>query len=509
MTRYQVQTFVCVLCLFSSYLIAPARAELEVIEDAEGQQGLTVFRMTVTPAAEPVPALKHRLQLRPHEYKPGNAATYYLRANAENGLSGTWKGVRKEFGEAIDNGWYSSEIPLGELPLDQVRKAAASFDDLVSNYIVPASCRQGCDWGYHLTELRGSDVWTFLLPGVQQSRAICRLLALRTRLAIAESRYDDAIDHIRMNFRLARNVGQEPVIVCGLVGLAEAGVTCGTTIDLIAAPGSPNLYWALSELPRPIVDLREAIRLEMSTGVRVFPALMDVETSEHSPAGWARLIADALKEYETLTASSPFQGISLAQNDLLRRMASAGLSLAIYPEAKQRLVHSGMDAAQVEKMPVGQVVLMDAAYEYQRIADEMEKWTYVPYPLAKKRIQRAENELFGNRQFNDGLGAMIADLLLPAIQAARTAQMRLQWQMNSLRVVEALRMHAAETGKFPASLDDVKVVPVPKNPITEQPYVYRLDGETAVLELPFSDGMPGVAWRFELRLAVAPGSAGG
>jgi len=352
-----------------------------------------------------------------------------------------------------------------------------------------------------MTELRGSDIWALLLPGVQQSRTISRMLSLRTRSAIAEGRYDDALDHMRMSYRLARNVGQEPILVCGLVGLAHARVTNSNVIDLIAAPNAPNLYWALSQLPRPMVDLQQAIQLEMSIGVRVFPALIDVESAEHSPEEWARLIADALKEYETLTTGTLFKGVSLANQDVLRRMTGAGLSMIIYPEAKQRLIQSGMDATHVKKMPVGQVVLIDAAHEYQRIADGMEKWLYVPYPLAEKQIRRAEKELFGNRQLNDGFGRMIADTLLPATMSVRIAQMRLQWQMNALRVVEALRMHAAETGKFPASLDDVKVVPVPKNPITEQPYVYRLDGEMAVLELPFSDGMPRVAWRFEIRLA--------
>ena len=72
--------------------------------------------------------------------------------------------------------------------------------------------------------------------------------------------------------------------------------------------------------------------------------------------------------------------------------------------------------------------------------------------------------------------------------------------MGALRVVEAVRMHAAEAGRLPASLDDIVIVPVPVNPITTLPYLYRLDGKMAVLDLPFSDGMPGVAWRFEIQL---------
>jgi hypothetical protein len=79
--------------------------------------------------------------------------------------------------------------------------------------------------------------------------------------------------------------------------------------------------------------------------------------------------------------------------------------------------------------------------------------------------------------------------------------MRLGWQMNALQTVEAIRMHAAQTGALPASLDEIEIVPVPDNPVTEKPYEYRLEGDTAVLELPFSDGMRSAAWRFEIKLA--------
>ena len=364
-----------------------------------------------------------------------------------------------------------------------------------------ASERRDCDWGLEFADVRGLDVISFRLPEFQHSRALSRMLSLRTRVAIAEGRYDDAIDHMRMNYQLARDVSKEPIIVCGLVGLAEAGFFNGTVIELIAAKDSPNLYWALSELPRPLVDLREAIRLEMSFGKRIFPVLLDVETAEHSPKEWARLISEGLKDYEPLTDGILFNGVSVSQADTLRGMSAAGLSMLIYPNAKQRLVASGMDSARVENMPVGQVVLIDAAREYQRITDEIEKWLYVPYPTAKERIRQTEKKLFNSRnRLQGGFGIIIADALLPAIRAVSTAQMRLEWQMASLRVIEAVRMHAAVAGRLPASLDDIVIVPVPVNPITNLPYLYRLDEKTAVLELPFSDGMPGVAWRFEIQL---------
>ena len=481
----------------------PAPAEVKLIEDAEGQDGLSVFQMTVTPAAEPRPALKHRLWLRPHELRPGNAVVHYLRCYAENTLNGTWRRINDKYGEA-NHDWFQYDVSLQDLPLDDVRDASSTFDYIVEQFIQPGTRCRDSDWGLELSDLRGPESLSFPLPDFQQSRSIGRMLVLRTRLAIAERRYDDAIEHLRMNSRLAHDVGQEPLLVCNLIGIAIKGLANTATIELIAAPDSPNLYWALSEVPTPLIDCREAIRLEMSLGRRIFPALMDVETAVHSPGEWARLLAEGIKVYHDLGVDERIAGFNPwfghEQNDgILRGMVAMGVSLAGYPMAKQRLVDSGMDVERVEAMPVGQVMMVDAAREYRRIAEEYEKWWYVPYPAARERMDEADRAFYtGKSQF--GLGHGMASVLLPALEAMRRAQVRSQWKKNALLVIEALRMHAAENGALPRTLEDIDCVPVPKNPITENPYVYRLDGETAILELPFSDGMPGVAWRFEITL---------
>jgi len=42
-----------------------------------------------------------------------------------------------------------------------------------------------------------------------------------------------------------------------------------------------------------------------------------------------------------------------------------------------------------------------------------------------------------------------------------------------LRVIEALRMHAAANkGAFPKALNDVTIVPVPQDPVTGDAFVY-------------------------------------
>ena len=60
---------------------------------------------------------------------------------------------------------------------------------------------------------------------------------------------------------------------------------------------------------------------------------------------------------------------------------------------------------------------------------------------------------------------------------------------------------ATHAGGLPQSLAEIREVPVPLNPATERAFVYRLEGATAVLELPDSDGIPGYQRRFEITIA--------
>ena len=471
---------------------SPVNAELTIIEDYEGQQGLAVHRLTITPAAEPVPALKHRFVVPLHKRKPGNAATHYLRSLGESSGPGIrWSRLKDQYGEQVYD-WCDLDIPMNEIPMKEFRQVAQSFGHYVDLYIRQASeCRE-CVWGLEEMDLRGPEAIAFLLPDIQESRALGQGLMLLSRLSTFERRYEDSIDYIRMNYQLGRDFGKQRFLVCQLVGFAEVGQANQSVIELISAPDSPNLYWALSELPRPVVPMRESMNLEMSLGLRMFPALLDVEEKEHSAQEWTRLVQTTINDLNA--ASGLLEGAIIPKDKTLAQVTTAGLALFVYPAAKQRLIDSGESSDEVEAMSVSQVLLIDTAREFQKIADDMEKWTFVPY-------QQRRKIRFPNRSFEDGFGPLLADLLLPATAAAYTAQMRVQWQIDALRAVEALRMHAAATGSLPKSLDEVTVVPVPRNPITEKNYEYRLDGNTAVLDLPFSDGMPGIAWRFELTLA--------
>ena len=404
-----------------------------------------------------------------------------------------WRDLEKKLGEEPYR-WGYLATPTEQIPIDKLKIASDKFDSYIKDHIARATRRRTCDWGLKLEDMTGPWFFGMSLDWMQDTRSISRTLAVQTRLAIIESRFDDAVDLMRMNYRLAENVGREKVLVGNLIAMAEAGITNGSMTHFIAAPDSPNMYWALTELPRPIVDLRGAMRLEVTNGLRIIPELASADTEEHSIEEWSRMA----REIPAKTMGYSYQ--SNESDKLGLQFIPLGLGVLSYGPAKQRLIESGMDPAKVEAMAVGQVLLIDAKREYIRIADLMEKEIYLPYPGFDERSNKIEELMYSNQSnIAGGFGQIFAGLLLPAIQQVRWAQFRTERDIDALRVIEALRMHAAETGKFPTKLSDVSVVPVPDNPATDKPFEYRLDGETAVIELPRSDG-PTYSKRFRISL---------
>jgi hypothetical protein len=327
------------------------------------------------------------------------------------------------------------------------------------------------------------------------------MLALKTRLAISERRYGDAVDTIRMNYRLGRDVARPPFLVCGLIGIAIDGITNGTLIELIAAPDSPNLYWSLTELPQPLIDTREAARFELDFGPRMFPFLNRPVQTDHSPQEWNRLFTQAIRDLQSLGGSN-----HPPQNDLEAGLAATGVALLGYSHAKAQLIAEGMDRDSVERMAVGQVLAIYTEQVYRKFADDWVKLWYVPFSESRKRAEALENRLRAAQLLSGGEDREVIPLvnvLLPAIQAVRNAQVRLERDMAALRVIEALRMYAAEhEGKLPESLEEVTNVPLPLNPATGKPFLYRLEDATGILELPKSDRITGSTRRFEIQIAA-------
>jgi hypothetical protein len=494
------------LCLAVAVCAASAaRADVTYLPK-EGE--MEVIRLTVTPAREPVPALKYRLLARDIDLKPGNSAPYYYRAQLN--LRTTMKNIRDKFDEEkVLVLWYGTDedaTPIAKLPVDKVREASRMFDPIYDQNLKPAFDLRDCDWQLNLEDMRGPDIVFLHLDEFQNCREISRMMMLRTRLAVAERRYDDAVELMRQNYRLGTDVAKLPFLVCGLIGIAIDRMTNTTAVELIANPDSPNLYWALTEMPEPLIDLRPATRFEINFGPRMFPFIHNSETTDHSPQEWNRLLTQSFRDLQKAGgAGLMFGAASTEGGDVGAGLAATVVGLLGYSHAKHVLVAQGMDRDRVEKMAVGQVIAIYTERTYRRFADDSEKVSLVPYSQMDKAADALDKRLSaasptGSSEEREVIP--IVSLLLPAMQAARKAQVRLDRDVAALRVIEAIRMYAAShDGRLPARLEDINEVPVPVNPATGKPFAYRLQGATAILELPPSDKVSGGDIRYEIQIA--------
>ncbi len=366
-----------------------------------------------------------------------------------------------------------------------------------------ATFRESCDWNHRVRELQGIAPLAFLLPELQEARTIARVLRIQARLELAEGHFEEALATITMGYRLAENVAQSPILISGLVGIAIAQTMNACVLDWIES-GGPNLYWALASLPNPLVDIRPALQQEMHLPLQVFPFLQDPEQAVHTPEQWRAIIGESMQRMASVSDSSTLS------DDLAAQAMAMGLILAGYPAAKQQLIDSGMDTARVEAMPVGQVIAIQSARAYHKVYQESMKWTLLPYWQSYRQMRATFADLqtqgfFGKSGSISG-AIPIAALLLPAIEPATFAPVRLQREIAALQTIEALRAAAARTGgQFPQTLEELQSSPVPVDPLTGRLMEYQIDNGAAVLTLPPPDGMPADSFgkRYKLSLKSA------
>lgn len=443
-----------------------------------------VIQLTLTPAAEPVPALKYTLLPGSTERTSGNGATNYYRAilHAQQVHSSASKEDRDRFHQHLQE-WY--DTPLQDLsPAD--KRAMEKWVGYYRNALAEtrlAAYREECHFNLRLQDLRGMDTVNYLLHDFQESRSLARVLRLRARLEVADGKLDEALETVRVGLQLGRDIAEPELLINGLIGIAIAGMMQDELIEIIDQPGSPNLYWALASLPHPLVDMRRGMRFEMELPERMFPFLKDAETAQRTPEEWQKLMVESLNHITDLASTQ-----SRVPEWQSRLIATAGLAM-VYADAKKRLLDDGFDREVLERMPVAQVVAIQASRAQKRVYHNVFKWTSLPYSQqgtrAEDSLKAMTAEWGGPGQMTAADPLLLARLLLPGVQQAMGAEIRLQENFAALQTIETLRMHAATNGgKLPATLTEVTIVPVPVNPATDKPFAYELKDGVATLTIP-------------------------
>jgi hypothetical protein len=436
---------------------------------------------TLTPKAVPLRALQYPLLPELAEQTSGNAATLYRKAHvALVGAAGSQE-ERNEIQERLSK---FLELPLKDFPAEEVRGILKPYAEAFKEAEAGARC-ETCDW--EQTERLRKDGIGATLPELQDAREMALFLAVRARLELADGKPNQAVRTLRTGFALARHVGDSPTLIGALVGTAIANVMLERLEEVVQHEKAPNLYWSLSDLPSPFIDLCKGLQGERISiyGTLKFDRVATLDL-DAGPMGEKELREAGQLAARIMIMEEP--AILLPEvRRLINPFVTAQLIQARHEAAKKALIEQGRPREKVEAMPHLQVALLHACLQYDRQLDEMTKWRTFPYWQAREEVDAAVRRRKDEEKYNvaNQPAIPLAKLLLPAVEKVFASRGRVDRRIAALRCVEAIRLYAAvHDGKLPAALGDIKEVPVPIDPATGKNFGYRLSGDKAMLSSP-------------------------
>lgn len=476
-----------------------AAAALVCASPSFGDDPNQTVPLSLHPTAAPVPALKYQLLPPFLERRSGNAAIHYLKVPHEQ----THLFSNNEFWMTL-SGWNANWHDSGKpIPLADLRKElegagkkytfiADSKFGIFEHLERGAQC-ESCDWDLPTRE---GNFYSVRLPDIQAARLAALILGARARIQMARGQWDEALRTLRVGCALGRHVGNDAAfVVQSLVGITICSVMLDEMETFAQQPGAPNLYWALSSLPEPLVGIHRAIEAERDALYLNIPELRELGQKKYPAEQWQGLLESTIEKIVGLRVS----GTGDAERDAIReaaRLKLRGAVVAGYPRAKQTLIARGRSAEEVEAMPVAQVVLLFSMQTYEELRDTVFPWILVPAE-SKNWWVRAEDRFRKKRDECPEI-LPLADVFLPAAESGKGAETRLRQRIAALRVVEAIRLYgAAHDGTLPDNLSDMTDVPIPNDPMRCEPFVYRREGNAAVLESP---GMSHRALHYRIQL---------
>jgi hypothetical protein len=409
----------------------------------------TVVRLAVQPMRAPQPALRYLLLPDLKEMNPGNPIPNYLKCMMD---------VDPATGKEI----------FGRATLRQADWAARLDKP---------------DWQI-LLKVK-TDGFGLLLPDVQKIRSLAAALQQRFREEIALSRFDDALVTAKTMFSMSRHMSEHPTLIGDLVGIAIAAVAIAPLEEMLEQPGCPNLYWALTNLPNPLISIEGGLQGERALTRSELGDLDEIAPMNADRIKKLIVHIDKLREMD----SSANDGKRTTRAWIAQRIDDPANMLA----ARVRLVEVGFSEDLLKRFPAEQVVLLDEKREYEVRRDEVMKLIRLP-------LWQMEAQLAAQKPPPE---PALFDLFLPGLNKVRRAQGRLEQRIALLRHVEALRMHAAaHEGQWPEKLTDI-AVPLPDDPFTGKAFRYRVDSGVAHVRgspPPGEEMNPGFNVRYELTI---------
>ncbi|MFT3784966.1 MAG: hypothetical protein QM770_02210 [Tepidisphaeraceae bacterium] len=427
---------------------------------------------TLSPVAPPTPVLKYRFDYEAYERTAGDAAPIYLEAmlvlanTSREQSEATEKAVEEllDLSDAHDTRQY---LERGNTLF---RTPPAWYDMLRV-----ASRRDTVNWSFPIRE----QGMATLLPHLNRARTIANYLRVRAEYEALTGKHIEAIDTIRTGILFGRHIGEGGLLVNALVGIGIGAADMNALETVMNTPGSPNLYWALTGLPRPLFDLRNATEHEGLSMLYEVPGVQRYARGEQlAPEDWKRLIDDVAE------VASKYGVGGKEPSRAQRQLGTAALLMMTLPDAREYYARTRkLPAEAVEQLDPFEVCGPYMLEPFINMNQRARAYMALPYPQMQARLAELRNEIQGLAKSTDAtLPMMLYSMLLPSYERAAETFMRLDRTVAALATVEALRSYAAaHNGQLPATLDAITDTPALPNPRTGQPFTYNVQNGVATL----------------------------
>lgn len=495
-SRSHLATSAVALAIFSSNsLAAPPAARPATAASTSPAATLPAVREPSKLSLRASPASRPTLQLQllppASDVVEGDSVPLYLRVNQFLPDEKATSDLLYPENEKYD---YLS-TPTHQFPPQYADRALAGFADMLRCVELGAR-RRDANWagGWPDLESRRSNPYSYM----SNLRHAANVLSFKARVEVYRGNWGAALHTMQTQFGLAKHVGLEPLLIHGLVASQVAENAVGNGVEeWIGREGSPNLYWALADLPAPFVDVRPIDENREVEWRAYLPLLADGIWGSPPAERWPAILRDMVGYLQETHA--PFKRDAARVEVEVRKLVADAS-----PRAKAFLLADGVPAAAVGAMTAEQLVGVYLCREYRQADDDQRKACRLPYPQAVEHMRRAwratapdrspaiDNPLiqavlvrwqYTDAKTADGQPVYERNFAWSTVARSLSSMRLVDREIAAYRAIETLRGYAARHGgRPPVRLEAVTELPVPADPWTGQPFNYKLSGRVATLE---------------------------
>jgi hypothetical protein len=443
----------------------PEKKDTKDEEKPASKQSAPVIKLAPQSLKNPVSSLALTLLPAASEQVEGNAPTFWYRATL------SMRNVRFKWEDKHYSWGGPRGVALKDLPLKEMKEILDKHTGALK-MAEAAALRKSCDWGMPKPTIQNLSEYQY--DSIQNFREMAWILSLQFRYQLAQKKFEDALRTLQIGFAMAQHLSRGSLIIEDLVAIAISSIMLGHVEEWIETPDTPNLYWALTQLPQPLIDVRPGIRTELDTVYRSFPMLIELKKQKLSKEEASTLVEKLFQALAQNPESSPPGMTALGQKLIIEKH---------YPTAKKALLAAGRPEKQVEALPKIQAVAIYYLEQYDKSRDAILELLLVPTWQTTEKMQKLDNQ-FRAKAKEDGNFPLTT--LFPAIYKVHHAQCRADRIVVGLRAAEGLRQYAHENkGAVMAKWSDLPR-PDPIDPITGKSTGewYKVSEGVGVLDVP-------------------------